>query len=115
MTKIGNRFRKVFRANEKGFTLIELLVVISILGIIAGIVVLNVGGFMGSGCAQAAETELHQVQTAAMAVLADGGTLTTPQSGTPADDIADYLIGTLQGTYTIDVNTGEVTQTDDGC
>lgn len=59
---------------QKGFTLIELLVVIAILGIIATVVVLNVGSFFGRGTLQAANTELHQVQTAVISVMAIGET-----------------------------------------
>ena len=41
------RFLKHFRYGQKGFTLIELLVVIGILGVIAAVVVPNVGKFIG--------------------------------------------------------------------
>ena len=59
---------------QKGFTLIELLVVIAILGVIAAIVALNVAGFFGRGTLQAANTELHQAQTAIIAAMADAET-----------------------------------------
>ena len=57
--------------NQKGFTLIELLVVIAILGVIAAVVALNVSTFFGRGTVQAANTELHQVQTAIISLMAD--------------------------------------------
>jgi type IV pilus assembly protein PilA len=60
-----------FRYGEKGFTLIELLVVVAILGVIAAVAVPNVGKFMGKGHEEAAATELHNVQTAVMAAMAD--------------------------------------------
>ena len=65
---------------QKGFTLIELLVVIAILGVIAAVVALNVGTFFGRGTVQAANTELHQVQTAIISLMADAetGTITLP-------------------------------------
>jgi len=95
--------------SEKGFTLIELLVVVGILGILAGVVTLNLGGFMGIGQSQAASTELHNVQTAVTAYLsANSGAIPAAVS-----DLDPYLVGgsaALHGTYTIGAD-GLVTQT----
>ena len=49
----------------------ELLVVIAILGIIAAVVVLYIGVFLGRGKEEAANTEAHQVQTAIIAYMED--------------------------------------------
>ena len=117
---------KMIHRGEKGFTLIELLVVIAILGVIAAVVALNVGAFFGRGTLQAANTELHQVQTAVIAAMADGetGYLTEPAANLTADwsggngtiyvtvgaetfDAADYVYGPLRATYTIS-HVGEI-------
>ena len=69
-------FLKQFRYGEKGFTLIELLVVVAILGVLAAVAIPNVGKFMGKGKEEAGLTELHNVQTAMMAMMADNNITT---------------------------------------
>ena len=65
---------KFMKSGQKGFTLIELLVVIAILGTLAGVVVLNVVQFIGRGACEAATTEYHNIQTAAVAAAYTAGT-----------------------------------------
>lgn len=57
--------------SEYGFTLIELLIVVAILGVLAGVVIPNVGRFIGRGESEAAETEFANVQSAVVAMMVD--------------------------------------------
>jgi type IV pilus assembly protein PilA len=70
-----------FRYGDKGFTLIELLVVVAILGVLAAVAVPNVGKFLNKGHEEAASTELHNIETATMAAMADANMGTIPGSG----------------------------------
>jgi type IV pilus assembly protein PilA len=106
--------RRIFRGarhGQRGFTLIELLIVVAILGVLAAVIIPNVGSFMGSARMNAANTELQNVRTAAIAYMADNAgvwptsedALMNPPTGDP------YLTGTMVGTYSISQTTGEVT------
>ncbi|MFC2021900.1 type II secretion system protein [Chloroflexota bacterium] len=58
---------------EKGFTLIELLIVVAILGVLAAVVIPNVGRFIGRGETEARETELANIQSAVVSMMVDNG------------------------------------------
>jgi type IV pilus assembly protein PilA len=104
---------KCMHRGEKGFTLIELLVVIAILGIIAAVVVLNIGGFFGRGKTEAANTEAHQVQTAMVAYMTSSNatrsgnvspTVNIPSgANSTTESVWKYLLnpGLLQANYEI--------------
>ena len=58
---------------EKGFTLIELLIVVAILGVLAAVVIPNVGRFIGRGETESAKTELANIQSAVISMMTDQG------------------------------------------
>ena len=123
------KFMRQFRYGQGGFTLIELLVVIAILGVLAAVAIPNVGTFMGRGKTQAAETELHNVQTATMAAMAEAevGTITAGDFGDTDQNqatagvdlsvsanvtVGDFIVAgvdSVQGDYDIGTD-GTVTQ-----
>ena len=119
--------RKALGHGEKGFTLIELLVVVAILGIIAVVIVPNVGKFLGMGVVEAANTEAHNVQTAVIAYMAvssvnslapgdgltvgpaDGDNIGPAVAGSDGTTVKSFLINPvgLQATYTM-LNDGSI-------
>ena len=119
--KIGRfmrKFRKQFRYGQKGFTLIELLIVVAILGILAAVIVPNLATFLGTGQVAAANTEVANVETAALAYYADtNGSWPTDTNGA-ANSLrngpggAIYLSADAVYNYAFGVN-GKVSVADD--
>jgi prepilin-type N-terminal cleavage/methylation domain-containing protein len=70
------RSRRVAEGNEEGFTLIELLIVIVVLGILAAVVVLALGGVTGNATKSACQTDLQTINTAEAAYNANIGSYT---------------------------------------
>jgi len=72
------------KRGEKGFTLIELLIVVAILGVLAAVVIPNVGRFIGRGEDEAADTEFSNLQTAVVSMMVDNALSTLPHPQTTA-------------------------------
>jgi prepilin-type N-terminal cleavage/methylation domain-containing protein len=89
---------KVSMNRQSGFTLIELVVTVSILAVLAGVVLMNLGTFLGAGKAEAMATEQHQVASAVAGYRFDGHTIAQAFTVGPLSKgvLDPYLMGTLQ-------------------
>ncbi|MFW6105718.1 MAG: type IV pilin protein [Chloroflexota bacterium] len=103
MTKTKYPMFKCLHRGEKGFTLIELLIVVAILGIIAAVVIPNLGSFMVTGKLSAANSEVENVKSAALAYYAEHSTW--PDD---SDDLDIFLAGNISSTYNFDTSYGWV-------
>jgi prepilin-type N-terminal cleavage/methylation domain-containing protein len=67
------RERRASGEIDGGFTLIELLIVIVVLGILAAVVVLSLGGVTGNAAKSACQSDVATINTAAAAYNANKG------------------------------------------
>ena len=83
---------KIPKRGEKGFTLIELLIVVAILGVLAAVVIPNVGRFLGRGKTEAAATEFSNIQSAVASMMVDNqlATLPNPVDTTQTNDMTAF-------------------------
>ncbi|WNB92733.1 prepilin-type N-terminal cleavage/methylation domain-containing protein [Bacillus sp. NEB1478] len=92
--------------NEKGLTLIELLVVIVILGIIAGIAVVSIGGIMENSKKDAHVANAQQMVNAAKMYVTSNPNFTNPSDLTLKTMNTEDLLETVKdpdgGSYDVD-------------
>ena len=103
MGKSLKKIAKSFHRGQKGLTLIELLIVVAILGIIAAVVIPNLGAFMVTGRLSAANTEVENVKTASLAYFAENEEW--PEN---SGAIEHLIAGNLTGSYGFDTDFGWV-------
>ncbi len=84
---------KMLRRGESGFTLIELLIVVAILGVLAAVIIPNVGQFLGRGQTEAQRTEFHNVSAAVTAMMVDNGIATIPNPENVVGGVAHNDMG----------------------
>ena len=103
------------RAAERGMTLIEILVVITILGLIAAAVAVNVVGQLGEAKVKQAKTDLHTLENCLDLFKIDKGRYPSTEEGLQAVVTAGMISGSdrLQSPYPPGIPIGEVTRVDD--
>jgi type II secretory pathway pseudopilin PulG len=78
---------------------------VAILGIIAAVIIPNIGTFMSMGTVSAANSEAENVKTASLAYYADVQAWPTDTNSTSGNySFSDYFAGTLKASYHFDAN-----------
>ncbi len=79
-----SRIRQRLAASQRGMTLIEIMVVITILGLIAAAVAVNVVGQLGEARVKQAKTDLHTLENCLDLYKIDKGRYPTTEEGLQA-------------------------------
>lgn len=93
---------------------IEIFVIMAILGVLSAIAIPNVGQLISKGRLESGDSELHNIQTAVVEMLAESSTGTLEPVGPTADMskvrtsdtpplvLTDYLIGLDEGSVKLE-------------
>jgi type IV pilus assembly protein PilA len=88
---------KTLKREQKGFTLIELLIVVAMLGILAAVILPNLGRFVGKGEDEAKEAEFSTIHAALHAMMIDNDLETLPSGFIDNADDATNDMGSFPG------------------
>jgi prepilin-type N-terminal cleavage/methylation domain-containing protein len=92
----------LLKYKQKGFTLLELLIVMAILGMLAGVIVPNVSGFIKTGNLSAANAEVQNVMTGTRGYMAEH----SPNWPVDSDELGTYLSDLPKTNYIFNTENG---------